>query len=123
MKIADIMSREVITTSPDEDAEEAWKRMTEHRVHHLVVMRGEVLAGIISDRDLGGPHGAAVRHNQTVARLMTPYIVSARPTMTVEQAAGLLQGRSISCLPVLDGGTLEGIVTVNDLLRQLATKS
>jgi CBS domain-containing protein len=51
---------------------------------------------------------------------MTPHAVSASPSTTISQAATLLRGRSIGCLPIIDKGKLVGIVTVSDLLELLS---
>jgi len=50
---------------------------------------------------------------------MTGDVAAATPQMTERQAANLLRGRSIGCLPVLDDGKLVGIVTITDLLEIL----
>ncbi len=116
MRLETVMNRNVETVSPREPAEDAWRRMRGSRIRHLVVVDGGRVAGVVSDRDLGGSHGAAVRGQRTVAELMTPQLVSAKPTTTVRQAANLLRGHVVGCLPVFDGGKLAGIVTVSDLL-------
>ncbi len=116
MRLEMVMNRHVETVSPREPAEDAWRRMRESRIRHLVVVDGGRVAGVVSDRDLGGSRGATVRGHQTVAELMTPQLVSAKPTTTVRQAANLLRGHVVGCLPVFDGGKLAGIVTVSDLL-------
>jgi CBS domain-containing protein len=51
---------------------------------------------------------------------MTPYAVKARPEMAVRQAASLMRGWTIGCLPVVERGKLVGIVTVSDLLDLVA---
>ncbi|CAN5899249.1 hypothetical protein BH11MYX2_BH11MYX2_11170 [soil metagenome] len=48
---------------------------------------------------------------------MTAHVVVAAPETTIKQAANLLRGRVIGCLPVVDGKTLVGIVTTTDLLE------
>jgi acetoin utilization protein AcuB len=48
---------------------------------------------------------------------MTSPVVTARPETTLRQAANLLRGRTIGCLPVLEEGRLLGIVTTTDLLE------
>ena len=53
--------------------------------------------------------------------MMTAYAVKATPNMPVRQAANVMRGWNIGCLPVIEpDGTLAGIVTVSDLLRLLA---
>jgi CBS domain-containing protein len=53
--------------------------------------------------------------------MMTAYAVKATPDMPVRQAANVMRGWNIGCLPVIEpDGKLAGIVTVSDLLRLLA---
>jgi acetoin utilization protein AcuB len=73
----------------------------------------------VSSRDLGGERGAAMRKGTNVSDLMTPQAVTAKPVTTIRQAANLMRGRTIGCLPVLEDGKLKGIVTVTDLLELL----
>lgn len=117
MRLQDIMSTKVRTIGPGGSAEDAFQEMKRRGIHHLVVMdRGRVV-GIISERDLGGRRGVALRANRTVAEAMAPHVVSAKPTTTLRQAANLLRGRGVGCLPVVDGGKLRGILTVSDVLE------
>ena len=61
--------------------------------------------------------GASGRQGRTVEELMSDKVVTANPTMPLEKAALLLKGRSIGCLPVVDGKELVGILTTTDLLQ------
>jgi acetoin utilization protein AcuB len=119
MRLAEIMSTDVKTARPKQTADRAWSEMQLRQLRHLVVMDGPHVVGIVSERDLGGRHGAAVRRGHTVADLMTQQIVSASPRTTLRRAANLMRGRTIGCLPVLDDGRVVGIVTVTDILEQL----
>jgi acetoin utilization protein AcuB len=114
MRIGRLMSREVETARPDEPAEVAWRRLHTSRINHLVVLRNGRVVGVISSKDLSRA-GAGLRHKRTVEELMTPGAVGASPTTSVQRAAELMQDRSIGCLPVLDNGTLVGMITVEDL--------
>ncbi len=117
MRLGEIMTASVKTVSSADSAEDAFQRMRLHRIHHLVVMDGKAVAGVVSDRDLGSAGGVAARRNRTVGDLMTRDVATGTPRMTERQAANLLRGRSIGCLPVMDGGKLVGIVTITDLLE------
>ena len=55
----------------------------------------------------------------TVADLMTPDPVTVDAQATVRQAANLIRGRTIGCLPITEGDRVVGIVTVSDLLEVL----
>jgi CBS domain-containing protein len=119
MRVEDVMTRGIQTVSPDTSAEDAWNLMRTHRVHHLVVTDGRRTAGILSDRDAGGPRGASVRKNRAVRDLMTGHVVTVPPTTTIREAANVMRGRSIGCLVVADRTRMLGIVTVSDLLDLL----
>jgi acetoin utilization protein AcuB len=79
--------------------------------HHLPVVDGGSVVGVVSDRDLRN-----VAADVTVGELMETKVVTATPDTTVREAANLLRGNIIGCLPVLDQGRLVGIVTTSDLL-------
>jgi CBS domain-containing protein len=115
LRIGDVMSTAVETVKVGESAEKAYNRMREQEVHHLVVVDGGVV-GIISERDLGGRGGASLRRDRAVDDLMTSPVVTAKPDSTLREAAKLLRGRTIGCLPVLDGHKLVGIITLSDVL-------
>ncbi len=121
MKVRDIMSTRVQTIDMNEKAESAWNLMKWRRIHHVVVTDGPgQVVGVISARDLGGVDREEARKVRPVAAMMTAYAVKAVPEMPVRQAANVMRGWNIGCLPVVDDGRLVGIVTVSDLLRLVA---
>jgi acetoin utilization protein AcuB len=116
LRVGDIMSTAVETVKAGESAERAHGRMREQDVHHLVVVDDGSVVGVISERDLGGRSGASLRRDRAVDDLMTSRVVTAKPDSTLREAAKLLRGRTIGCLPVLDGHKLVGIITLSDVL-------
>lgn len=119
MRLQEILNPDVVVIGPDEAADSAWSRMRRKRIRHLVVTEGVRLVGVISDRDLGGVHGAASRRGRTVRELMTTSPAVAMPTTTLRQAANLMRGRLIGSLPVVESGRVVGIVTATDVLDEL----
>jgi acetoin utilization protein AcuB len=118
MRVSDVMSTPVRTISVDQSADEAWEAMRLHGTHHLVVTDGDGrVAGVVSDTDLGGKNGEPIRSGRTVRDLMTEKVVTATPDTTVREAANLMRGHGIDCLPVLDGSRVKGVVTSLDLLE------
>jgi CBS domain-containing protein len=117
MRLGDIMTTDVAAAEPGEPAEQAFARMRARGIHHLVVMDGRKVAGVVSASDLGGPNGRPARVEKTVGELMTRHFVAVDRETTVRRAANLLRGRAVSCLPVVEAGRLCGIVTVSDLLE------
>jgi CBS domain-containing protein len=96
--------------------------MRRSRIRHLLVVDAGRLVGIISHRDWSRiPIGADVDgwERQPVARVMTEDPVTVVPEMLVADAARVLLERKIGCLPVRDGETICGILTVLDALEAL----
>ena len=87
----------------------------------MVLAEGEVL-GVLSDRDLGGERGRMARVGQAVGELVKGTPVIAHPELEVQDAAALLEGCRIGCLPIVERGELIGIVTRSDLLSLLSTQ-
>lgn len=115
MRIQDIMSRDIKTITPSATANDARSAMRLNGIHHLVVVEGREVAGIISARDVGAKTGA--RNGVSVRELMSAPVVTVRPDATIRQAANLLRGHTVGCLVVLDGSKPAGIVTTTDLLE------
>ncbi len=120
MKLVNIMKSDVVTTFPEETAENAWKLMQVKGCHHLMVISREGLVGVLSERDLGGKNGAILRKDHTVADFMSKDVVTATPETSLHEAADLLRGHNIGCLPILDDNKLCGILTTTDLLKIIA---
>jgi CBS domain-containing protein len=118
MRVADVMTEPVRTVAAGETASVAWEQMRLHGTRHLVVvgLDGQVV-GVLSVSDLGGRHGERLRQGRLVSDLMTDKIVAATPETTVREAANLMRGNRVNCLPVLAGRKLRGIITALDLLE------
>jgi CBS-domain-containing membrane protein len=123
MRVYEVMSKAVETVKPGVQASEAKTRMRQKKIHHLVVTEGAQLQGIVSDRDLGGPKLPKVLGKWTVGDLMTSPVITVTTRTLVRRAAQLMKGRSIGSLVVTSAnGRVAGIVTVADLLEQIAKK-
>jgi acetoin utilization protein AcuB len=119
MRVAEVMTKDVQTISPNSAAVDAWELMRRKAIHHLVVMADSRVAGVLSDRDAAGRNGAGVRAQSRVGDLMTTPVVTVDPQTTIRRTANLMRGRTIGCVPVMNGKRLVGIVTVSDLLELL----
>jgi len=121
MRVYEVMSKAVETVKPSVHASEAKTRMRQKKIHHLVVTRGGELEGIVSERDLGGAKLPTSLGEWTVEDVMTSPVVTVTTRTPVRRAAALMKGRSIGSLVVTSAnGKLAGIVTVADLLDQVA---
>jgi CBS domain-containing protein len=122
MKLRDIMTTPVLTFGRYELASDALAHMRDAGVRHAVVVTGGEIIGVLSDRDLGGPHGGSLRVGRSVGELMRAEPFVASPDMGVSEAAHTIRAMHIGCLPIVDAGRLIGIVTRGDLLGALASK-
>ena len=123
MRVYEVMNKAVETVKPSVHASEAKTRMRHKKIHHLVVVEGSELQGIVSDRDLGGPKLPKVLGKWTVGDLMTSPVITVTTRTPIRRAASLMKGRSIGSLVVTSAnGKVAGIVTVADLLEQMAKK-
>jgi len=118
MRVAEVMTRHVHTVTPLTSVAEAAELMRRKKIHHLVVMEGAAVKGVVSDRDISRV-AAAAHGGATVTEVMTRTVVTATPDVTIRRIASLMRGRSIGCVPVVDQSHLVGIVTISDLLRLL----
>jgi CBS domain-containing protein len=118
-QLLDTKGHQVWTITPDASVFEAIEVMAEREVGALVVMDGEALAGIISERDyarkviLQGRSSHAVR----VADIMTTDVPTARLGDTVDRCMATMTEQRIRHLPVLDEGRTVGLISIGDLVR------
>ncbi len=121
MKVADILDDEPAVGSPNESAGAAWERLRALGKHHLVVVRGDEVIGVVSKHDLSGPSGGAHRRmGRRVGELMRKDVHTVTPATSVRTAASRMRREGIGCLPVLGPAKkLVGIVTTSQLLALL----
>lgn len=115
MRIQDIMSKNVISVAARTSIADAREALQTAEIDHLVVMDGKRIAGVLAGRDM-----SRAGDDRPVSEVMTRHVVTIEPEATLRRAAGVMRGRAIGCLPVLDDGRLVGIVTTADLLTALA---
>ena len=128
MIVNDIMTRNPVTIRPDSTLRDACEIMEEVGCHHLPVLSTEGhLIGIITARDcrLALRLPDIVREywqqDELANRLLVRSVMTVAPTVTepntpVGEAARLMLENYVSCLPVMRGETLIGIITISDVL-------
>ena len=129
MFVADCMTKNPVTIRPDAGMDEAEKLMDEGHFRRLPVVEDGKLVGFFTNRDLlrASPSSATTsdRHEVRtllakikVADVMQKNVISVTDTMTIEEAALILERKKIGGLPVLsEGGDLVGIISSTDIFR------
>lgn len=118
MRIADVMTRDVASISPDATLQEAAERMRALDVGAIPVVRDGRPVGVITDRDLTirGIADGRTPTDTSVGQLMSDDVVYVRASDYVEDAAEVMQARQVRRLLVIDDDErLCGIVSLGDL--------
>ena len=111
----------VIAVAPDDTVLQALKVMAEKDIGAVLVMRGDSMVGILSERDyarkvdLKGRAAADTR----VHEIMTEKIVFVTPADTIMQCTALMKQRRIRHLPVVDGSKVIGVLSARDVLEEV----
>jgi CBS domain-containing protein len=114
--IQDLMNTSVVTTTPEASVTAASAAMVAASVGSAVVMQGSFLAGILTERDvLRAAASGEDLGSSAVSEWMTPDPQAAAPDASAEDAAQIMLLNGFRHLPVVDGRTVCGIVTLRDL--------
>ncbi len=123
MLVGKRMTRNPKTVSPDDPLSVAARILREHRFHHLPVVEGGRLVGILSDTDMRNASFTAIpadgggAGDRPVREAMRSEVWSVTPDDSVEDALLILTREKFGALPVLSGDRLVGIITRADLLN------
>lgn len=111
----------VQTLAPDASVLDAIRLMAEHHIGSVLVLEAGRLAGIVTERDyarkviLKGRSSADTR----LSDVMSSPVLSVAAADTLEHCMQLMTERKIRHLPVLDGDSLIGMLSIGDLLKAL----
>ncbi len=112
MDARDIMTRDVVTLSPEMPVEEAQNALLHYRIHGApVVDEADQMIGMVSFVDL------SARLGRKVQDVMTPDPVTVSEDTPVEEIASLMLDQMVRRVPVVEGGRVVGIVSASDIIQ------
>ena len=117
-------SRNLWSIDPDATVLDAVAKMAEKDIGSLVVMDGEKLIGIITERHYSRNiilKGKA-SHTTLVRDIMERNVIHVQPEQSVELCMALMTDKRVRHLPVLEGTKVIGIVSIGDLLKFVISK-
>ena len=118
-QLLDKKGRQIFSIGPGAAVLEAIRLMAERHVGALLVMEGEKLSGIVSERDyarkviLMGRSSA----DTPVRDIMTVAVVTVQPETPVEKCMQVMTERRVRHLPVIEAGRVVGMVSIGDLVK------
>jgi CBS domain-containing protein len=111
----------VYSIHPDATVFDAVAKMADNDIGSLIVMDGDALVGIITERHyarnviLKGRTSPAT----LVREIMERQVITVRPEQTVEECMALMTDKRVRHLPVIEGGRIAGIVSIGDLVKSV----
>jgi CBS domain-containing protein len=123
-EILQAKASKLLSISPEASVLDALKLMAEREVGALVVLDGDQLAGIFSERDYARKvilFGKSSK-DTAVSEIMTRKVVCVRPEQSVEECMALMTDKRIRHLPVLQANTVIGVISIGDVVKEVISE-
>lgn len=119
--LLDTKGREVFTIDEDASVVDAIRMMAERSVGSLLVMQGQELRGIVTERDYARKVILKGRESETtrVGDIMSTELATATPDQTVKHCMELMTERRLRHLPVIVDGAVVGLISIGDLVQAI----
>ena len=126
--VREIMMGSPVTLKPDETLDLANDVIFLGRIRHIPIVEDGRLVGLLSERDMMGAAAttifglkrkskSALLKSVLIKDVMKRKVVTVKPDTTIKDVAHLMKEKKIGCVPVVDEGSLVGLVTTTDILR------
>lgn len=120
-KVSDIMTANPLKMDADLSARDCAEMMNEHQVGSILITKGNKFAGIVTEEDLVQKVVLQdlVASKVQLSKIMTPLknIISIEPNKDIQEAIVVMKENDIRRLPVMNGSSLQGLITSKDILR------
>src|SRR5262252_2501357 len=118
-QLIDRKGRAIFSVPPEAPVLEAIRAMAAHHVGALLVMQGERLAGIVSERDYARKVILLGRSSSDtpVRDIMTAAVITVQPETPVAKCMQIMTERRVRHLPVIESGRVVGMVSIGDLVK------
>lgn len=123
-EILQAKAQKLLSIAPDASVLDALRLMAEKEVGALVVLEGERLAGIFSERDYARKvilQGKSSK-DTAVREIMTHKVVCVHPEQSIEDCMALMTDKRIRHLPVLEDQTVVGVISIGDVVKEVISE-
>ena len=116
--------RDVWSIAPDAWVFDALKLMAEKGIGALLVLEGETLVGILSERDYARKVILKDKSpmDTPVKEIMTQQVVTVSPEQSIQECMGLMTNKRVRHLPVLEDDRLAGIISIGDVVKAIISQ-
>ncbi|HEY5572425.1 MAG TPA: CBS domain-containing protein [Anaerolineales bacterium] len=120
-QILDEKGYEIWSVSPDDSVYDALKNMADKNIGALLVLEGDELVGIISERDYARKVMLKGKSSMDtpVRDIMTPRVLYIRTNQSIEECMALMTDKRIRHLPVFDQENLVGVISIGDVVKAI----
>lgn len=121
MKISEIMTKAAVTDSAEDTLAEACDKMRHSQTSSILIMDGDRLVGIVTERDVVKTIARGLDPKETRLKdIMTTDIVTIGPMTRLKEAANIMATKWIRHLPIVEGSKVVGMISQRDLTGVLA---
>jgi CBS domain-containing protein len=112
--------KEVISIAPHRPVFDALVVLAEYKIGALIVLDGDKLVGIFSERDYAREVILKGRSSKTtpISEVMTHNVITAKFSDTVEQAMSVMSDKHIRHLPIVEDNKVIGMLSIGDLVKE-----
>ncbi len=120
-QLLDLKGHDILSIAPSASVLDAIKLMAEKGVGALIVMDGETMAGIVTERDYARKVILKGRSSDEtpVSDIMSTGVISTSPDQTVNSCMKVMTDKRIRHLPVVEGNKVTGLVSIGDLVKAI----
>jgi len=113
--------RQIFSVNPTTSVREALEKMSIHNIGALLVLDGNALVGIFSERDYARKvvlHGKN-SNDAKVSEVMTAKVITIDTKYTIDQCMEIMTHKHIRHLPIVNGSTVIGLISIGDVVREM----
>ncbi|MEK9867371.1 MAG: CBS domain-containing protein [Betaproteobacteria bacterium] len=111
----------LLSVAPDDSVYAALKKMAQHDIGALVVVSGDKLVGVFSERDYARRvilEGKSSRDTQ-VSEIMTRQVICVSPERTADQCMAVMTQKRVRHLPVIENKQVVAVISIGDVVREM----
>lgn len=123
-EILDSKGRECWSVAPETSVYEAIRIMVEKEIGSVLVVAGDEIKGLVTERDYARKVGLELAPSPDIAveQIMTTHVLCTRPDQPIDECMALMTEKRVRHLPVVVDGKIIGVVSIGDLVKAVISE-